>query len=115
MSVPTDEPHFERARFQKAAGTSFAVRLPGERSVPLTLLGVEASPARPGWESYSLLFEGPSGVVFDHGTYVVDHDDLGSFPLSVGPVHTDGPGQHYEAVFNHRAQAVPTNERTNHE
>ena len=49
------------------------------------------------------------------GVLAKDHDDLGSFPLSVGPVHTDGPGQHYEAVFNHRAQAVPTNERTNHE
>jgi hypothetical protein len=69
-------------------------------SVDVTLVEVAVSDRRPNWETFSILFAGGGDGAFPQATYRVDHADLGSFPLSLVPVLTDGDGRHYEAVFN---------------
>lgn len=92
----------ELKRFQDAVDSRFRVTLPGRVAADLTLIEVATFEFRPGWESFSLLFDGPSPPAFWDGMFVVEHAELGSFPLFLVAVHTDTDGQQYEAVFNRR-------------
>ena len=92
----------ELKRFQDAVDSGFRVTLAEGVWADLTLVEVDTSDVRPGWESFSLLFDGPSPPVFWDGTFLVEHAELGSFPLFLVAVHTDAAGQQYEAVFNRR-------------
>jgi hypothetical protein len=99
----TGEPTLEQAAFRVAIGTPFVVRLPDGTTVELTLVAVERGPSRPGWERFTLLFDGPAPATLPHLTYVVEHASLGTFPLFVGPVVADEGSPRYEAVFNRPA------------
>lgn len=90
------------SRFKEALHTPFDVRLDDARQVILVLEEVTASDVRPGWESFSLIFDGPEPPVFWDGLFEVGHSELGSFPMFVVAVQTDGEGQQYQAVFNRR-------------
>ena len=94
----------ELKRFEDALESRFRVTLTEDPAVDLTLVEVAAFPVRPGWEAFSLLFDGPSPAAFWHGMFLVEHAELGSFPLFLVAVHTDPDGQQYEAVFNRRLQ-----------
>ena len=96
----TPQPGPERAALEHALGSPFSIWLDDDRAVPLTLVELHQSPARAGWECFSLLFEGPDPPVFGQGTYRTEHPAIGTFPLFVVPVWTDAEGQHYEAVIN---------------
>jgi hypothetical protein len=86
--------------FEEALNTPFRVLLDDERSVDLTLVEVARADTRQGWEAFSLLFAGPSPPAFWDGLYTVEHQSLGSQPMFLVAVSTEGDGQHYEAVFN---------------
>jgi hypothetical protein len=91
------------SRFKTALHTPFTVRLDDARSVALTLDEITSAPdVRPGWESFSLTFRGPSPPVFWDGTFDVEHAALGPFPMYLVAVQTEGDGQYYEAVFFRR-------------
>lgn len=88
-----------RAAFRGATGTTFHVHVDDAHSAEVTLVQVDDTDRRPGWETFSLLFEGP-GAAFSQGTYPVEHDLLGSFPVFLVPVLADNGVRRYEAVFN---------------
>lgn len=87
---------------RNALDTAFRVHDDGGLAADLTLVEVVASDRRPGWETFSLLFDGPSPPAFWDGTFAVEHPGLGSFPMFLVAVQTDGDGQHYEAILNRR-------------
>jgi hypothetical protein len=99
-AAPSVQPAF--SGFEEALHTPFEVRLDDTRQVNLVLEEVTASGVRPGWESFSLIFDGPSPPVFSDGLFEVEHPELGFFPMFVVAVQTDGEGQQYEAVFKRR-------------
>jgi len=103
----TGEARLARADFQSAIGTAFVLSLEGGRSIALTLTEVEATPAPPGWERFALLFDGPDPLDLPHDTYMVEHQAMGRFALSVGPVQVLGRNPCYEAVFNRPALQDP--------
>ncbi len=127
--APATEPGPELAAFERAVGTTFAVRIESGAEATLTLLEVTNKPAPEGWERFSLLFAGPERpperdggperpperdggpdpVPFDLGTFTVHHDEIGTFPLAVGPVQVLGAGPCYEAVFTRPAPNRVTN------
>ena len=98
--APSAQPPF--SGFEDALHTPFDVRLDDTRQVSLVLEEVIATGARPGWESFSLIFDGPSPPVFWDGLFEFEHPELGLFPMFVVAVQTDGEGQQYQAVFNRR-------------
>lgn len=91
------------ASWRRALDTSFRVHFDGGGTFDLTLVSVDALERRPGWESFSLLFAGPTPTALWQGTFLVEHTDVGRFPLFIVAVQTDGDGQHYEAVVNRPA------------
>lgn len=92
------------SQFKTALHTPFTIRLDDVLSVALTLDEItSATDVRPGWESFSLMFRGPSRPVFWDGMFDVDHAELGCFPMYVVAVQTEGDGQRYEAVFFRRS------------
>ena len=91
-------------RFHAALETLFRVDVHGVGSAEFRLIEVATAPEHGGWESFSLLFAGPDPPVLWDGTYTVHHDEIGSFPLFLVAVRTDGEAQHYEAVFNRRSR-----------
>jgi hypothetical protein len=94
----------ELSWFKTALHTPFTVRLDDARSVELTLDEItSAADVGPGWESFSLMFRGPSPPAFWDGTFDVEHAELGPFPMYVVAVQTEGNGQRYEAVFFRRS------------
>jgi len=90
----------DAASFARHEGSTFTVHV-GDNTVDLELVDVTEHDY-PDQESFSVLFRGSKEQVFDHGTYRVEHDDLGSHDLSLGPVVTgedDDETQHFEAAF----------------
>jgi hypothetical protein len=87
------------SRFKTALHAPFTVWLDSTRTVELALEEITSLDVRPGWESFSLIFRGPSPPAFWDGMFEVEHAELGAFPLYVVAVNTEGDGQQYEAVF----------------
>ena len=85
--------------FERALETVFHVQLAPSRTVDVTLVEVRCTDRHPRWESFALLFTA-GDAAFPQATYPVHHGELGSFPLFLVPVSTDGDGCRYEAVFN---------------
>jgi hypothetical protein len=90
----------ELSKLEEALHTPFVVQLGDDTAVALTLEEITTSGNRPGWESFALIFDGPSPAAFMDGLFEVEHAELGRFAVFVAAVHTDGDGQQYEAVFN---------------
>jgi hypothetical protein len=101
-SLPKTEPLPTLAGFRDAAGSAFQVEVDDGRAVEVTLLEVQETDRRPGWETFSLLFAGPDEPL-RQAAYPVRHDELGSFLLFLVPVLVEARGQGYEAVFNRPA------------
>ena len=100
----------ELERFDEARHTAFGVSLDGRVVADLTLIDVVTFDAGPRWESFSLVFDGPSPAPFCDGTFQVEHAELGSFPLFLVAICTDADGQQYEAVFNRRLALVSSSQ-----
>lgn len=88
------------AAFEDALHSSFVVRDGDRELATLTLGEIKAGGSRRGWESFSLIFDGPNPPPFRDGLFEVEHPGVGVFALFLVAVHTDGDAQQYEAVFN---------------
>jgi hypothetical protein len=114
-TATTSEPTFALAAFEAAVGTRFVVRLEDGAKVDLTLVAVEPGRSRPGWECFSLLFDGPTPPAITQSTSIVEHASLGTFHLFLGPVLADEGSPSYEAVFNRKALEVPSLRGVDHD
>ena len=90
-------------------GTTFAVRATAMQRVDLRLTAVRdlsnpRAKARPD-QCFSCLFEGPGNAGFAQGTYLLDHQVLGTVALFLAPVNLRTPGSPvtYEALVNRLA------------
>jgi hypothetical protein len=54
----------------------------------------------PGYESFSLLFQGPAEPFLPQAIYPLEHAQLGAFALFLVPVGKNAAGFLYEAVLN---------------
>ena len=92
------------AAFKSQLGTSFLLNHEASK-VKVTLVDVASFASRKqiaaGKEGFSLLFRGPKEATLKQGTYLIEHEELGSFSFLVVPVGTkDTRAAHYEAVIN---------------
>jgi hypothetical protein len=60
--------------------------------------GAEGVPGQ--GERFAITFQGPHDRPLPQGTYQLEHDQIGSFPLFIVPVGAASGGIQYEAVFN---------------
>lgn len=85
------------------SGESFRAHLGGERVALLELIAatpLAGDAARgTGRAPFSLVFRGPRTIALPQGTYRIEHDALGGFPLFLVPIGPDAGGPRYEAVF----------------
>ena len=49
---------------------------------------------------FAITFQGPHDRLLPQGTYQVEHEQIGSFPLFIVPVGSTAGAIQYEAVFN---------------
>jgi len=96
----------KRTELDQLIGTEFEVTAE-EGSACLRFVEIFDHPCPPEFESFSLFFESGLDALFQQGTYLVSHAQLGEFPIFIVPIaQTDG-GYRYEAVFNRPLPAVP--------
>lgn len=85
--------------FVPAVGRAFS--LEGEGTPALTLMEARplgergGAPRRP----FALLFDGPSHLPLQQGTYALHEASVGSFAIFLVPVGLDGDRLLYEAIF----------------
>jgi hypothetical protein len=86
-----------RTTFLPHVDSRFSMFLGGERVGRLKLVEVDDL-SNDRVEAFSLVFRGPRVAPLPQETYTVKHPVLGTFPLLLVPVGSQGV--HYEAVFN---------------
>jgi hypothetical protein len=87
--------------FERQVGSVFTLR--GDSGAPLRLLEVSPVVTSGSWESFSLVFSGPSDVPLDQRVHVLDHGQLGELELFLVPLEPDAGELRYESVFNRAA------------
>ena len=87
------------AAFAEQVGANFALATPAG-TLTLTLVSADRHPAPPDFESFTLLFRGPSSPQLPQAIYPLQHDTLGAVDLFLVPIQQDAQGLYYEAVFN---------------
>lgn len=85
--------------FAQHIGSEFALAAP-TGTLALTLASADRHTAPRGYESFTLLFRGPSDRYLPQATYRLGHAVLGQLDLFLVPVRQDAQGFDYEAVFN---------------
>ena len=61
-----------------------------------------------GQEQFSIVFRGPTERFLGQGTRVLEHDEMGQFPLFIVPIRQTHEGYYYEAVFNRFRTEITT-------
>jgi Domain of unknown function (DUF6916) len=104
MAVMVDE--LTREAFEPHVGTRFLVSRSPAETVALELVEVRdlVGPPAETDRSFAMLFRGPSGAPLGQGTYEVQHDSVGAFPLFIVLLGVNEGGAQYEAVFNRLPQ-----------
>jgi len=92
------------AAFKSQLGTSFLINHAASK-VKFTLVDVSSFASKKqtaaGKEGFSLLFRGPKEMTLNQDTYLIEHEQLGTFSFLVVPVGTkDTRAPYYEAVIN---------------
>lgn len=92
------------ASFRSQLGTSFLINHQASK-VKFKLVDVTNFASRKqnaaGKEGFSLLFRGPEENTLKQDTYLIEHEQLGTFSFLIVPVGTkDTRAPHYEAVIN---------------
>jgi hypothetical protein len=90
--------------FKSQLGTSFFVSNE-TATVKTTLVSVKSFASRKqtaaGKEGFSLLFRGSKQTTLKQGTYVIEHEELGTFSFLIVPVGMmDTRAPYYEVVVN---------------
>jgi hypothetical protein len=88
--------------FGRLVGRTFRVQTAdGRGSIDVVLEAIDEKPASNGTHQFSLTFVAPGGEKLAEGTYSVEQDKMGRFPLFVTPTRRDGQGRaFYRADFN---------------
>ena len=88
--------------FGGLVGRTFRVQsADGRRSVEVVLEAYDERPPSNGTHQFTLTFVAPGGETLAEGTYTVEQDQMGRFPLFVVPTRRDGQGRtFYRADFN---------------
>jgi hypothetical protein len=95
-----------RSAFAACLDTDFIVVANPDAPFPLRLIQVNEGYANPGWDTFTLLFQGPPQNFLPQATYRLRHEQLGELDIFLVPVGQDKSGFHYEAVFNRRLPSV---------
>jgi hypothetical protein len=98
---------FDIATFKARIGTTFLL-LPGDGRdpVPLRLADVIEGRSGGGFQSFSVLFHGPSDRFVAQGLYSLEHDAFESLALFIVPiVGSNAERIIYEAVFTQRIES----------
>lgn len=66
----------------------------------LLLAELRTRPAPPGYEQFSLLFQGPPEPTLPQGTYRFQHARMGEMPLFMVPVGRNQEGVQYEVCIS---------------
>jgi hypothetical protein len=90
----------EREALAAQVGARFTVRGGPFDGTALSLARVEEHRAAAGYESFSLLFEGPPEIRLEQATYELESDPFGRQAIFLVPVAPAGSHRRYEAVFN---------------
>jgi hypothetical protein len=61
-----------------------------------------------GQERFWLIFRGPLQPFVPQGSYQLQHEVMGEFPLFIVPIRQDNLGFYYEAIFNRLAGQAAT-------
>jgi hypothetical protein len=87
------------ASFAEHLNTKFKFMINETNAVELELVEATDMTTTPRQEQFSLIFQGPQGVL-PQGMYTVEHEKLGKHPLFITPISADANGVRYEAAFN---------------
>lgn len=86
--------------FSKNLNTSFEIQVSALNIQELELIEVSKQKVHRGTESFDVLFRGKKESQFTQGTYMINHNRMGSFPVFVVPVGNPENGAFYQAVFS---------------
>ena len=89
--------------FSSCLQQAFRLRVDDSQSLDLILVKAEQHDGQNEdhrAERFSLLFQGPPGIVLPQRMYRLNHERLGEFDLFIVPVEADDEGVRYEAVFS---------------
>ena len=92
----------KKSGFEAALKSTFAVSAV-EQTEPghaMTLIELRARPSPPGYEQFSLLFEGPPEPLLPQGTYRFLHEQLGELPLFTVPIGKNSSAAQYEVCIS---------------
>ncbi len=88
--------------FESRVNQTFQVQTP-QGVVKLTLGEVLPQKKAPKhYESYSLLFQGPSDIFLEQAIYRLEHDEMDPVDLFLVPTAGDDAGYDYEVVVNRK-------------
>ena len=88
------------AYFAPLLGQTFAIEMEGAAAVALVLKhNTKRETAPSGYESFSLIFDGPVSPLLNQATYRLAHERAGSHDIFLVPVAGDEQGHQYEASF----------------
>ena len=93
--------------FAAQLNTKFYVRLHDRPPLELELYLVAEGRSTSAQEQFSLFFHGPMDFNLGQGTFELEHEKMGKFPLFLVPVGPDDDGMRYQAVFNRFVKAQP--------
>ena len=88
------------AALAQSINTTFRCQAEHAPAVDLKLIETTATPSAPQYESFSIVFRGPSHPLLPQGIYQLQHDAIGTFDLFIVPIRQDQDGLYYEACFN---------------
>lgn len=92
----------KKSGFEAALKSTFVVSAV-EQATPghgMTLTELRSRPAPPGFEQFSLLFEGPPEPMLPQGIYQFRHDQLGEMPLFTVPIGKNSHAAQYEVCIS---------------
>ena len=88
------------AALAQSINTTFRCQAEHAPAVDLTLIEVTAPRFVRQYESFSIVFRGPSHPLLPQAIYQFQHDAIGTFDLFIVPIRQDQDGLYYEACFN---------------
>lgn len=87
------------AAYESCLNEQFAVLRDGAPKVSLTLVRAECRLDTPAQQCFSLLFDGPDGLL-PQQNYRLAHERLNELDLFLVPVARTAAGYQYQSVFN---------------
>jgi hypothetical protein len=95
-----DNLHLET--FSEHLNSKFAVKRESSADAVVELQLIEAKRVSkaPGYEQFSLIFNGPLDSYLEQAIYSFEHDGIGTFEMFIVPIGKDEDGFKYQAVVN---------------